>query len=151
MSQNIGRVDHVVYICKPENQTAYVDELSKLCNVSFYGPIDLLHFGVRIYINWAAGLEVVTPLSETEMSKWSIEHLDKRGEGILGIVFGVENIEESRRHAATLGYDIGSMMELMGDEPYAHETLVFRETIIGSVINSLFVFGEIKLSDNPLR
>jgi len=152
MSQNVNRVDHVMWICKPENQAAYVEQLSKLCRVKFYGPVEKDNLGVRLYINWAAGLEVIAPTSQTNpISKPLRDHLAARGEGLLGLVFGVADIDDARRHAQALGYEPSGLIENSGDEPYAQETEVMKEIMLGNVLNSLFVFGEIKLSDDPLR
>ena len=119
MVQNINRIDHVIWICKPENQARYVEELSRICRVRFHGPVDKPDLGATIYISWSAGIEVITPISDTSpAAKPWIEHIAARGEGILGVVFGVTDIEEARNHAESLGYDVGSLIENTGDEPY---------------------------------
>ena len=107
MTQNINRVDHVLFIAKPENQAAYVEQLSKLCRVNFHGPVEKLDIGVRLYISWTSGLEVVSPVSDT--APWSVHMrsiLAQRGEGVIGVVFGVADIDDARRHAQALGYQI---------------------------------------------
>src|SRR3546814_809738 len=98
-TQNINRVDHILYIAWPENQEAYVEQLSKLCKVKFYGPVDKPEFGIRLYINWAAGLEVVSPVSDT--APWSLQmrdYLERRGEGVMNVIFGVRDINEAKDH-----------------------------------------------------
>lgn len=150
-TQNINRVDHVMYIAKPENQVAYVEQLAKLCRVRFHGPVEKPELGVRLYISWSAGLEVISPVSDT--LPWSLhmkQHIDKRGEGLLGVVFGVKDVDEARAHAESLGYQTSEIIENSGDEPYAEETEVMRESVVGDLINNMFVFGEIKLGADPL-
>jgi 4-hydroxyphenylpyruvate dioxygenase-like putative hemolysin len=150
-TQNIRRVDHVMYIAWPENQAAYVEQLSKLCGVKFYGPVEKPEFGVRLYISWAAGLEVVSPVSDT--APWSLHmraHLEKRGEGVMNIIFGVKDINEARARAEALGYKTSDIIENTGDEPYAAETEIMKETVVGEIMNTMFTFGEIKLGPNPL-
>ncbi|MFW2853490.1 hypothetical protein ACM61V_16485 [Sphingomonas sp. TX0543] len=150
-TQNINRVDHVMYIAWPENQAEYVEKLSKLCRVRFYGPVDKPELGVRLYISWAAGLEVVSPISDT--LPWSLhmkDYLQRRGEGVMNVVFGVRDINEAKDHAASLGYTPSELIENSGDEPYAAETEIMKETVVGDFINTMFTFGEIKLGPDPL-
>ena len=152
MKQNINRIDHVIWICKPENQARYVEQISRLCRVEFYGPVEKPDLGAIIYINWSAGIEVITPISDANpAAKQWFEHLEARGEGILGVVFGVADIEAGRKHAESLGYDVGGVIENTGDEPYADEMEAMKEIVIGNIINSVFVFGEIKRADNMLK
>ena len=152
MKQNINHVDHVIWICRPDNIVQYVEDLSKLCNVKFHGPVDKSDMGVRLYISWAAGLEVVTPISDTNPNALALRtHLDERGEGLLGVVFGVPDIEEARTRAKGLGYEVSGLIGNMGDEPYVHETTTMKEVVVGSLINSMFVFGEIQFADDLLR
>ena len=151
MKQNVNHIDHVIWICKPENQSAYVKQLSELCNVRFHGPVDKESLGVRIYISWAAGLEVVTPLSDSNPNAKSLQtHLNERGEGILGVVFGVPDIGEGRTRAQGLGYPVSDIIENVGDEPYVHETECMKEVIVGNIASSLFILGEIRYADNLL-
>ena len=150
--QNINRIDHVIWICKPENQAHYVEELSRICRVRFHGPVEKPDLGAIIYISWSAGIEVITPISDTSpAAKPWIEHIEARGEGVLGVVFGVSDIGEARKHAESLGYDVGRLIENTGDEPYIHETETMKEIVVGSIINSVFVFGEIKYSSSLLQ
>ncbi len=150
-SQNINRVDHVLYIARAENQAAYVEQLAKLCNVRFHGPVDKPDLGVRLYISWTAGLEVISPVSET--APWSLhmkKYIEDRGEGLMGVVFGVADIDAARAHADGLGYRTSEVIENDGTEPYATETEAMKETVVGDIINTMFVFGEIRLSDDAL-
>lgn len=145
MVQNIKHVDHVFWICHLENQAQYVDQLAKLCDVEFHGPVDRPDLGTRIYISWASGLEVIAPLSEETIYTVSLrEHLEKRGEGLLGVVFGISDIEEGRARAVSLGYDVSPMIENAGHEPYIHETEIMKEIMVCNFMNSSLVFGEIR-------
>ena len=150
-TQNVNRVDHVMYLAKPENQAAYVEQLSKLCRVRFHGPVEKPDLGVRLYISWAAGLEVVSPVSDS--APWSLrmkQYIEERGEGVMSVIFGVKDIHEAKAHAESLGYQTSDIIENDGTESYAEETEVMKETVVGTLINNLFTFGEIKLGPNPL-
>jgi hypothetical protein len=149
--QNIKRVDHVVYVARAENQAAYAEQLSRLCRVKFYGPVDKPESGLRIYISWTAGLEVISPVSET--TAWSLhirQLIEQRGEGIMGVIFGVADIEEARRHAMTLGYAVSDIIENEGFEPWADQTEIMKESGVGMIMNSTFGFGEVKLGPGAL-
>src|SRR3546814_21156161 len=150
MSTNkINRVDHILYRAWPENQEAYVEQRSKLCKVKFYGPVDKPEFGIRLYINWAAGLEVVSPVSDT--APWSLQmrdYLERRGEGVMNVIFGVRDINEAKAHAESLGYATSDLIENTGDEPYAAETEVMKEIVVGEIANTLFTFGEIRSEEH---
>src|SRR5690606_28382236 len=102
--------------------------------------------------SWATGLEIVSPLEEaTIFSQPLKDHIEQRGEGLLGVIFGVADIEEARKRALGLGYEISPLIENRGDEPYAHETETMKETVIGNFLNSLIVFGEIKYAPGVVR
>lgn len=145
MAQNTKHVDHVFWICHLEGQDDYVAELSRICDVEFHGPIERPDLGTRIYISWRSGLEVIAPLPETTIFSASLkEHLQKKGEGLYGVVFGVEDIEEARRRVMGLGYTPSPLIENSGDEPYIHETEVMKEIMVCEFMNSSLVFGEIR-------
>jgi hypothetical protein len=145
MAQNIKHIDHVIWICHPENQAQYVEKLAKLSEAKFHGPLERGDLGVRIYISWSSGLEIIAPLEKATIYSQSLkDHLAKRGEGLLGVVFGVSNIEEARKRAMMLGYEVSPLIQNAGDEPYVDETEVMKEIMVGDFMNSLFVFGEIK-------
>lgn len=152
MSQNIQRVDHVIYAVRPENQKAYVEQLSKLCRINFHGPTERPKTGLRTYINWSAGINVVAPVSDTVPIAMQIKSMiEQRGEGLIGIAFGVADMVEARQHATSLGYDISDMIENDGTEPYAAETEIMLETVVGDIMNNLFLLAEVKLTPDALK
>jgi hypothetical protein len=61
LKQNLNHVDHVLWICWPENQAEFARQLSELCRVEFHGPVERPEVGTRIYISWSAGLEIIAP------------------------------------------------------------------------------------------
>lgn len=145
MAQNTKHVDHVFWICQLENQERYVRQLAAICDTEFHGPVDRPDLGTRIYISWRSGLEIIAPLEETTSYTKSLkEHLAKRGEGLLGVVFGVANLEEARNRALALGYSVSPEIGNAGHEPYLDETSVMKEIMVGDFMNSVLVFGEIQ-------
>jgi hypothetical protein len=145
MAQNTKRVDHVFWMCKLENQERYVRQLAAICDTEFHGPVDRPDLGTRIYISWQSGLEVIAPLEETTIYSKSLkEQLAARGEGLLGVIFGVADIELARARAIKLGYSVSPLIENAGHEPYINETEVMKEIMVGDFMNSVLVFGEIR-------
>ena len=147
MSQNIQRVDHVIYAVLPENQEAYVQRFSDLCRVKFFGPNERPN-GLRTYMSWRAGINIIAPVSDTlPLSVDLRSYIDRRGEGIVGMTFGVADIHEARQHALSLGYEISDMIENDGAETFLSELETMLETRVwGDINNSIFVFGQIKLT-----
>jgi hypothetical protein len=145
MAQNTKHVDHVFWICRLENQASYAQQLAAICDTEFHGPVDRPDLGTRIYISWRSGLEIIAPLEETTIYSVSLtEHLAKRGEGLLGVIFGIADIEEGRKRAIRLGYAVSPVIEHAGHEPYLGETEVMKEIVVGDFMNSSLVFGEIR-------
>ncbi len=60
-------------------------------------------FGVRVAINFDAGVELVAPLPDRESQLRTT--LEERGEGVIGVVFAVPDADASRDTAAANGID----------------------------------------------
>jgi hypothetical protein len=148
MNQNINHVNHVIWVSQPDNQAANVARLSKLTNQQFDGPYERPDVGVRAYLSWEGGLEILSPLDVVTPVAESLRgHLAARGEGLFGIVFGVPDITAAKARADRLGYQTTPLTENLGDEPWRHKTVVMKESVVGSFMNSLFIFGEIVYKD----
>jgi hypothetical protein len=120
MADTMNRVDHFIWVVRPENIEKYVASLSALLNVEFEhrdGPkID--GSNLDVYLSWDSGLEIVAPLgadnSETgrlkehPAAKTFFECLEKRGEGPYAIAFRVPNLEmagdRARKQGRSLQY-----------------------------------------------
>lgn len=145
MDQNVNHVDHVIWACWLEELSGYVDRLSAVTGVAFDGPWDKVNLGIRVYISWEAGLEIIAPLepSEIAFAQKLAEHLRARGSGIYAIVFGVRDISLARRRALDLGYEPSAVIEQLGDEPWFDKTVTMKEVLVGDFMQSLLIFGEI--------
>src|SRR5581483_7098236 len=105
MPQITNRIDHVAWMCRPENHDAYVEKLSRLFNVTFEADDGGPDFGMRITWSWSAGLEVLSPAGEgTHLSEMGWNFLDKKGEGLFAVVMGVDDVQGTIEHARSLGY-----------------------------------------------
>lgn len=60
-------------------------------------------FGVRVAMNFDAGVELVAPLPGAETSSVR-DFLEENGEGVSGVVFAVPDADEARDAAASLGW-----------------------------------------------
>lgn len=149
MNQNINHVDHVIWMCRAENQLEYVQKLSALASREFQGPFDRTDMGIRVYLTWGGGLEILAPLEmDIPFANHCREHIEKKGEGLFAVVFGVPDIEKAMGRAARLGYDNQSdVIVNSGHEPWLNMLEVFKEVRVGDFMNSLFIFGEIGYID----
>lgn len=148
MDQNFNRVDHVIWACRAENQVAYIKKLSALTKHVFDGPHERPDVGVRTYLSWEGGLQILAPMDVDTLFACAMrEHLETKGEGLYGVVFGVPDIEEAKLRAVELGYQPSDTIRNNGDEPWASKTEKMEEAIVGDFINSIFIFGEITYRD----
>jgi hypothetical protein len=120
MSQITNRIDHVAWMCRPENHDAYVEKLSKLFNITFEADDGGPDFGLRFTWSWSAGLEVLSPAGDGDHAKMCWKYLDEKGEGLFAVVMGVADVEETRQHAVDLGYMPSHLLKLHGDLEEAH-------------------------------
>ena len=76
---------------------------SKLLGATFH-PVheeDAAAHGIECAIAWDAGVELVAPLSDRPSCVR--QHLEKNGEGLVGAVFAVEDVDASKDAALELG------------------------------------------------
>jgi methylmalonyl-CoA/ethylmalonyl-CoA epimerase len=100
--QNVNKVDHVVFMVWPENLDAARSTFQTMLGVTFEGPIDAAAQGVRIYIDWDAGIELMSPV-DPDTAVAPMRFLRERGEGVWRIVFGVASVDDALAQAATVG------------------------------------------------
>jgi hypothetical protein len=94
---------------------------------------------------------MVAPLAtRTEANKALHDRLDSHGEGLLGIVYGVENLEAYKAKLEARGFEVGTLIEAHPDEPWFHR-LVLRERFAPGVMNSWIVLSQIDYKDDVVR
>lgn len=148
MKKFLKHVDHVAWICRPENLESTVNSLSLLCDVDFGQPSSRADLGLTIYLNWASGLEVVAPHAEvTAYNKLLHKRLEERGEGMWGVIFGVDNLEEARERARALGYTPSPIVGANKDSPWSSQVESVRESRATEILGVWFIFGEITYPD----
>lgn len=103
--QNINRVNHVVIVVYPDNLERAVQSFSQLLDIEMEGPFDSASGGVTVYIDVSAGIEIVAPYNR-EIATRHFDHLDKHGEGVMTIAFGVADRSAAVARAEKLGYEV---------------------------------------------
>lgn len=148
MNQNINHIDHVIWVSHLENLVANIGRLSELTNQRFDGPLDRPDVGLRTYLSWEGGIEIVAPLDvDTPLAHHLRDQLAKKGEGLWAVAFGVPDIMAAKARAERLGYKTGEIVESLGDEPWKDKIEFLKESVVGEFMNSLFIFGEIGYKD----
>jgi methylmalonyl-CoA/ethylmalonyl-CoA epimerase len=95
-----AKLDRVAVVVRDVNQA--VKDMKKLLGVEFYGPFEDSGPGLAVALPRRGGLELVSPMRSDD-AIGATKLLERRGEGITGIAFRVDNIEEAERHFAELG------------------------------------------------
>lgn len=146
MPQITNRLDHVAWMCLPENHDAYVEKLEKLFRFKFEADDGGPDFGLRITWSWTTGLEVLSPAGDRDLphAKMAWDFLDKRGEGLFAIVFGVKDVEETIEHARSLGYDPSGLLSLPEtDKPWRKRVQDCTESVIEHWLDGNLAIGSI--------
>lgn len=148
MNQNVNHVDHVVWASHPETLLENMARLSELTGQQLMGPYDRPDIGARICLSWEGGIELVSPLDVvTPMADALRNHLSIKGEGLFAVIFGVPDIMDARARADKIGYQTSDIIESTGSEPWCHKTAVMKESVVGTFMGSLFLYGEILYND----
>jgi hypothetical protein len=101
------KLHHVVFVVEPENQERAADLWREL-GLTFQ-EIPLAEEGLRVLLDWSAGIEIVSPAAPagTETARFR-QLLDERGEGVCSVVVRSEEVETplsvALRHGAEVRY-----------------------------------------------
>jgi hypothetical protein len=128
LSQNINRVDHVVFMYKLENIEQVVKKITAALGINDFGEPREIPGAVRMYISWSSGLEFVAPLTSEDNA--FNRFLAKRGEGFFALMYGVSDIDEAMRRVA--GQDIGLITNITLEEnvsPPGEPVIVLPESL----------------------
>lgn len=150
MKKFVNHVDHVTWISRLATVEANVAQLEAVTggNLIRFARDDM---GFVMYIDWDAGLEVVAPYDElTPFNEALHDRLEKQGEGMLGIVFGVDDLEKRKDELEAKGMQIGPLMDDLPTSPW-HHRLVLRERAASEAINSWMILGQIDYQDDVVQ
>ena len=83
-----------------------MDFFSRLLGATFHEATaeDVVTLGIRVAFSWDAGIELVSPMPDRE--SFVTEILEQRGEGLINVVFEVDDVEKARKEAESLGLGI---------------------------------------------
>jgi len=83
-----------------------IDFYTRLLGATFHEATaeDVVTLGIRVAMSWDAGIELVSPMPDRE--SFITEFLEQRGEGLMGVVFAVDDVEEAHTAAKALGVGI---------------------------------------------
>jgi len=149
MRKFVNHVDHVAWIAFYDTIEDHISRLEELAGATLerYEREDA---GILICVNWEAGLEILAPLPQrTEFNAMLYDHLEKHGEGIFSVVFGVKSIDEEGKRLEGLGYAVGPQLDDAPDTPW-HDKLVMRERMVGPFMDGHFVLGQIDYADGVI-
>ncbi len=149
MKKFINHVDHVAWISRPENLDANVAQLEKLTGATLarFARKDM---GFTMCISWEAGLEVVAPMEErTDFNQWLWSELERKGEGVTSVVFGVKDLDAHKARLEAMGFPVGPLMDDHPDSPW-HDRLVLWERVAGEAMNTNIVLGDIDYADGVI-
>lgn len=76
---------------------------SELLDISFWDGGIRDDYGLRAMVSWDGGIELISP---TDANSMVAKFLDKRGEGLFGVIFKVGDIEEARARAEDKGFRV---------------------------------------------
>ena len=105
LRKNVNRIDHIAICVRPENLQAAIDQFSELLDIKFEGPFESADSGVTYYLDWDSGMEVYTP-SDQMLAADRFEFLERHGEGVFRVIFGVPDIGEAVARARSMGHEV---------------------------------------------
>ena len=146
MTQITNRIDHVAWMCRPENHDAYVEKLAKIYDVSFEADDGGPDYGLRLTWSWSAGLEVLSPAGDPDLplAKMCWDYLGKRGEGLFAVVMGVDDVGKSIEHARGQGYTPSPLFSLPEtDKPWLRRVPECTESVLDVFLDQNLAVGRI--------
>jgi hypothetical protein len=150
MKKFLNRVDHVVYLSSLATVDANIASLEALTDAKLE-RCERRDMGALICVDWSAGLEVVAPLAEkSEVNAALHARLETHGEGLLAVVYAVEDLEAHKAKLESKGFDIGPLMSADPIEPW-YNRIVLRERFGPTVMGSWMVFSQIDYNDDVVR
>ena len=82
---------------------AAAKEFEEMFGITFYGPYQDDHVGVDVALPRRGGLEMMSP-NRPDDGVMATQKLAEKGEGITGIAFRVDDLDEMKEHLAK--YDL---------------------------------------------
>lgn len=150
MKKFVNHIDHVTWVSRLATIEKNVADLEAVTggNLLRFQREDM---GFVMYIDWDAGLEVVAPMDErTDFNVGLHQWLETRGEGIMGVVFGVADLEAHRAKLEAAGVPIGPLMDDLPTSPWHHRLVLRERAVLQPVIASSVILGQIDYADDVI-
>ena len=93
-----------------------MDFYGKLLGATFHESTaeEVVTLGIRVAMSWDAGIELVSPMPARE--SFVSEFIEKRGEGLMSVVFAVDNVDEAYKAAQALGIGVWYTVDYSQEE-----------------------------------
>jgi len=100
---------------------------SELLGATFYPANDeeAATMGIQVAMSWDAGIELIAPLPDRDSLVKQL--METRGEGVVGVVFAVDDVEQARQAAERRGIAIYYTVDYSQDEIDQHLQGRFRK------------------------
>jgi hypothetical protein len=152
MGHNVGQVDHVVMMCRPENLESATARLSKMLQVEFE-YFEAPRQGIKGTLSIDGMLEFIAPLGDgSKMSDSLVRLIDEEGEGVHSITFGVADAEATRERLERDGFEARDVYDAINEDTPEFVREAFSVTkevhMRERVAGSLFVLSEITPRSN---
>jgi hypothetical protein len=142
--ESSNRISHIAVAIKPENFERAVQDFSFVFSTAFFGPLVREDQGLRVAVSWDAGLELQSPLDPQDDSPLSVL-LRERGEGLLGFVYRVRDLDASVARLDQAGYQsFARVSGLTGVEPWSDRFRLIDEAFFGGFYGCMFALGQIE-------
>jgi hypothetical protein len=100
------RVHHVCWCFEPENVDAVKAFWKERFETKLYDFVQP-ELGLRVLINWEAGVEIITPLGQGGTAGPQVRaHLDARGEGVYTVAVEVDDLPAATAQAEAAGASV---------------------------------------------
>ena len=145
LRQNRNRIDHVAFLTRPENFDATTKRAADLLGLDYDGPYDFDELGIRICIDWHAGIEFIAPIDPTKATLQAA-FIEEHGEGFFRLVFGVTDLESALNHVGKSGLKAGLSVDgLVIDPAWRDRFHRIDEATIGEIVPGVFItLGQIE-------
>jgi hypothetical protein len=137
--QNVGRVSHGVFAFGSRTtRDAARHRYSQSLGIDDWTDLgDLEQEGIHVIISRQWGIELLCPIGSPNILE---DHLARHGEGLLYLVFGVDDLHESTAHAQKLG--VQTILLPRAPERVFEYYAICRETILGDIGGIPLMLGE---------
>lgn len=101
-------VNRVVIAVK--DMEAAIDMYSRLLGATFHDASKGAEpFGVKVAMSWDAGIELCSPIPGR--NSYIEQVIEKQGEGLVGVVFCVDDVEEAHSRACEMGVSVTATID----------------------------------------